>query len=443
MYRKVIFILILAGSVGGFLYFQPFINKKKQFPSIIDRLPTADFLGRCYLLDLANETSSMLFYHKIPFRDFFSQEFLLSQGKSYGLNLQKPVYFFANENGNWGVMIEVSDSSKIYPGILRLNKLLNLKDTLVYQQKSYLYEKENGYLTYDKDWLLVYKGDKYEKQLSQILFAKKGGVKKCWKAFLKEKQFIEEKLVLYSNWKKLKQYGIETALFAHDSDSSSFSLLTYVRNKENFGIKLKDTNSLGWESKFYTNKLLSIHLDIDGFRKKKKDPFYNFLVHSANKISFPMVDFLNAWNGDLSFREGGLYTIKEEYIKTEMDEDFNLVEVKSTKDIRVPGFSLLFSVNEKGDYLMKRLFQKGILRKEQNYYRFLTSPPLSIEKKENYYLFYSGNYPSKISRENSNHGIWLEKGTKVQFSLDSLSSKEIFGSIHIPVDRLIRRNKFF
>lgn len=156
-----------------------------------------------------------------------------------------------------------------------------------------------------------------------------------------------------------------------------------------------------------------------------------------------MVDFLNAWNGDLSFREGGLYTIKEEYIKSEMDENFNLIEVKSTKEVRVPGFSLLFSVNEKGNFLLKRLFQKGILRKEENYYRFLTSPPLSIEKKAGYYLFYSGNYPSKISEENTNHGIWLEQGTKIKFNLDSLSSNEVFGSIHIPVERLVRRNKFF
>ena len=58
---------------------------------------------------------------------------------------------------------------------------------------------------------------------------------------------------------------------------------------------MKETKGLGWTSKFYTNKLLSIHLDINKFRKNKKDPLYQFLVKSANKISFPMVDFLNAW----------------------------------------------------------------------------------------------------------------------------------------------------
>jgi hypothetical protein len=443
MYRKILFVLILAASVGSFLYLKPYFNSKQESPSLIDRLPTADFLGRCYLLDLANETSSMLFYNKIPFRDFFSQEFLLSQGKSYGLNLQKPVYFFANENGSWGVMVEISDSNKVLPGIQRLNKLLDLKDTLIYEQKTHVYKDGNGYLTYDKNWLFVYKGKNYTKELKQILFAQKGGVKPCWKAFLKEKQFSQEKLVIYSNWKKLRQHGVQTALFAHDSDSSSFRLLTYVRNKKKLGIKMKKDKGLGWTSKFYTNKLLSIHLDISKFRKNKKDPLYQFLVSKAAKISFPMVDFLNAWEGDLSFREGGLYTIKEEYIKTEMDEDFNMVEIKTSKEVKVPGFSLLFSVNKNGNFLLRRLFQKGILRKEENYYRFLTSPPLKIEKRNGYYLFYSGNYPSKISEESNNHGIWLERGTKISFSLDSLSSHEAFGSIHIPVERIIRKSKFF
>jgi len=443
MYRKILFVLVLASSVGSFLYLKPYFNAKKAVPSLIDRLPTADFLGRCYPLDLANETSSMLFYNKIPFRDFISQEFLLSQGKSYGLNLQKPVYFFANEKGSWGVMIEVSDSNKILPGIQRLKKILSITDTLIYEQKTYRLKEENGYLTYDKNWMFLYKGKQFTKEIKQILFAQKGGVKPCWKAFLKEKQFIDEKLVIYSNWKKLREKGVETALFAHDSDSSSFRLLTYVRNKKAHGIKMKPAKGLGWTSKLYTNKLLSIHLDISKFRKNKKAPLYKFLVNSGNKISFPMTDFLNAWDGDLSFREGGLYTIQEEYIKSEMDEDFNLIETKSTKEVKVPGFSLLFSVNNQGNYLLKRLFQKGILRKEENHYRFLTSPPLSIEKRNGYYIFYSGNYPSKISEENNNHGIWLERGTKISFSIDSLSRYEAFGSIHIPVERIIRRSKFF
>ena len=442
MYRKIIFVLILASVVGGFLYLKPYLNGKMHQPNFVDRLPEADFLGRCYLLDVARETSGMMFHNKIPFRDLFSEEFILSQGKNYGLNLQNPIYFFANENGNWGVLVEVTDSSKIYSGIQRLDKLLNLSDTVIYEQKTYLFEKESGYLTYDKNWLFLYKGTNYSNELKQILFARKGGIAPCWKDFLKEKQFKNEKLVIYSNWDKLKDQGVDKALFAHNSDSSSFSLLTYIRNKKPLNIKMKN-NGIGWESKEYSDKFLSIHMDVTNLRKTPNDPIYKYLVKMGRKISFPTADFLNAWNGDLSFRQGGSTIVKEEYIKSEMDDEFNLVEVKTTKDVIVPGFSLLFSVNENGNYFLSRLFAKGILRKEEDYFRMLTSPLLSLRKKDGYIYLYSGAKIPKIQENYSNSGICNEKGTKVGFSLDSLSTYEVFGSIHIPVDRIIRRNKFF
>lgn len=442
MFRKILFVLILATSVGAFLYLKPYFNRNANQPSMEDRLPKADFLGRCYLLDVAKETSGMLFYNKVPFRDFFSQEFLLSQGKNYGLNLQKPLYFFANENGNWGVMVEVTDSSKISPGIQRLSKLLNLSDTVIYEQKTYKLSSESGYLTYDKNWLFLYKGTQFTNELKQILFAKKGGIAPCWKEFLKEKQFKAEKLVIYSNWRKLKKNGVETAIFAHDSDSSSFTLMTYVRNKKPLNIKMKKTG-LGWESKISTNKQIGIHLDISKLRKSINDPIYKYLVQIGKKISFPTADFLNAWNGDLSFKQGGATIVNEEYVKSVMDEEFNVVEVKTTKEVLVPGFYLMFSVNNNGPYFINRLFQKGILRKEQNKYRFINSPQLSIMKKEGYYYFYSGAFPSQTEQNSSNSGVWTERGTKLGFSIDSLSKNELFGTIHIPVDRIIRRGKFF
>jgi len=442
MFRKILFILILATSVGGFLYLKKFISGHKSQPTFQDRLPKADFLGRCYLLDLARETSGMLFYNNIPFRDFFTQEFLLSQGKNYGLNFQKPLYFFANENGNWGVMIEVSDSSKISPGIQRLNKLLPLNDTMIYEQKTYKLEDDSGYLTYDKKWLFLYKGTNYTNELKQILFAKRGGIAKCWKYFLNEKQFKDEKLVIYSNWDKLKKHGVETALFAHNSDSSSFSLLAYVRNKHPLNITQKSVG-LDWESSDRTNKQLGIHLDISKLRKDSKDPIYRYLDQVGKKIGFPTIEFLNAWNGDLSFRQGGSSIVKEEFIKSELDDEFNVIETKSSKDVLVPGFSLLFSVNENGPHFINRLFAKGILRKEQNKFRFISSPLLTMLKKEGYYYFYSGGKSPITEESNANHGIWTERGTRVGFSLDSLSLNEAFGTIHIPVDRIIRRGKFF
>lgn len=443
MFKKFSVILILAISLGAFLFLRPYLLSHKDQPRIVDRLPDADFMGRAFVLDVARETSGMLYYHKIPFRDLLSYEFILSQGKLYGLNLQDPVYFFANESGDWGAVVPVSDSSKITEGIERLRKFSEVSDSLYEDQKVYHFEKENGYLTYGHNYMLLYKGNEFDKTFKRVSKAKYKDETKTWKAFLKEKQFKDEKLVLYSNWAKLKENGVETAIFAHDSDSTSFSLLAYVRNKKPLGIKMKESG-LNLPNSNFTNNNLNVHLDISKFRVNPEDPLYKWLIKLGKKISFPTQEFLDAWDGDLSLRQGGFQTVQETYIESELDEDFNVTEVEKTKEVKVPGFTILFSVNKKGPILLKRLFEKGILTKdEKSNYRFLFSPPLKLKKQDNYFIFHSGQYPPKTEVHGENSGTLTKKGTKFKFSLDSLSRHEAFGTIYIPVDRLIRRNRFF
>ena len=285
-------------------------------------------------------------------------------------------------------------------------------------------------------------GDRIFKKLQSHLKCKKGGIKKCWKEFLKEKHFKDEKLVIYSNWKKLKDQGLETALFAHNSDSSSFSLLSYFKNKKPLNIKLKKPG-IELSSSNSVVKQLNIHIDISKLRNANNDPIHKFLVNLGKKISFPTKEFLDAWEGDLCFTQGGIAILHETYIESVMDEEFNVTEVKSVKEEKIPGFSLLLSVNQNSTNLINKLFAKGILTKHQNHFQFLASPPLSFVKKTNSLLFFSGeSYPKQVM-SNKNHGIWSQKGTKIGFAIDSLSSHEIFGTIHIPIDHIIRRNKFF
>jgi hypothetical protein len=259
---------------------------------------------------------------------------------------------------------------------------------------------------------------------------------------MREKQFREEKLVIYSNWNKLKENGVETAIFAHNSDSISFSLLTYIRNKKPLNISIKK-DGLNLRNSDFTSKMLNIHMDISKLRNNPTDPLYMWLVKLGKKISFPTTEFLDAWEGDLSFRQGGFQTVKETYIESVLDDDFNVTEVEMEKEVKVPGFSLMFSVNKKARTLINRLLAKGILTKEDEYYRFLYSPQLKMKSKSNYFIFHSGAYTPKTEESVKNNGTWTKKGTKIEFSLDSLSKNEVFGSIYIPVNRILNRNRFF
>lgn len=440
MIRKTITIVILASALGAFLYLKPFLFQKPTPPRLIDRLPSADFIGKANVLDLARETSGMMYYHKIPFRDFTSYEFLLGQGKMYGLNLQKQVYLFGNESGDWGCLIEVSDSSKINQGIERLQKFISIDDTTINEHQIFRYKQEKMYIHYGRNYLFFYKGSDYKTYFDQVTKAKYLGINKSWKTFLSKKQFKSEYLVIYSNWNRLKNMGIKTAMFAHDSDSLSFNLKSYFRKETPFYIKKKEIGE-GYKNIENATKSIELHLEISELRKHPEDKLYIELSKIGKRFGFPFVDFLKAWNGDLSFMEGGMQTVQETYIETELDEDFNTAEVEKTREILVPGYSIYISSTLDAPVFINKLINKGILRHEENNYRFLFSPLLYATINKTSYQFYSGKKAPKKVESTRNQIIWTKEGTRYVFNIDSLTTYESYGSLQIPVKRIFRKNK--
>jgi hypothetical protein len=438
--KKVLTIIVLALSLAGFLYLRPYLFKKEAPPRVLDRLPEADFLGKANILELARETSGMMFFNKVPYRDFTSYEFILSQSKMYGVNLQKPAYLFGNDKGDWGAILHITDSSKTANGIDRIRNFLSIRDSTISETKIWYIPKQKAFLHYGKNYLLVFYGTDFGKILNQVLDTKIYKQRNVWKKFLSLKEFQKENLIIYSNWKKLNRFGIETALFAHDSDSLSFNLKCYLKKKTPFFIK-KKSSGIAFNSVANSTKSVEIHLDIEKLKVHHEDSMYFSLVQIGRKFGFPINEFINAWNGDLCFSEGGLHKIKEKYITSELDEEFNISDVEKTRVVEVPGYSLLISTNKKGGIFINRLFQKGYLRKDGKQFRVLFSPPLNFIQTPNFISLYSGSLSPKIIFGKQNKVSWTNRETKYSFQLDSLNSHEVFGSLQIPVARLFKRNK--
>ena len=437
MVRKVTFILFLLSLLIAFFYFRPLLTTAKPQPSLMDRMPDGDFIGRFNVLNIAKESNAMLYFNKIPFRDLITPEFLLAQGKSYGLDFQRPSYFFANVNGEWGTLIHVADSSKIYSGIVRLKKKIDLQDTIVGQQKVFSFKKKSAYITYGKNWIFLYKGKKLLKRMYHVMYSEKGDITKVWKKFSTEKQFQFEKLVLYSNYKNLIEKGITTAMFAHDTDSTSLKLKVYCRSNVPLSVTPK-TEGIAFKNYYYTGRLMNIHMNINGLRKTKNDPFYKVMNGLSKRVSFPLNSFLNAWEGDISYHQGGSITVKEKVIESVLDENFNVSQVETLKEKKVPGFALLFSINNNIHDLLYQLFVKGILRKEGEHLRFLFSPAIKMKLTPNVAYFYSSDNVPMTEKSSYNGGVWTHNYTKYGFQLDSMNHKEVFGSVNIPVQRIIR-----
>ena len=440
MARKVLFIVFLLSLLVGFFYYKPLFEKKKPEPSMLDRMPNGEFIGKVNILEVARESSGMMFFNKVSIRDFAAPEFLLAQGKGYGLNLQKPIYFFVNDETEWGALIEVTDSSKIRPGIERIRKDFDLKDSIVGQHKVHVIKSEQLYFAYDRKWLFIYKGNQFPKRLYHVKFAEKDDIKGSWKAFMNEKIFRNEHLIVYSNSKKLRSFGVETALFSHDSDSNSVYLRTYIRNTKPLGISFKEPG-LSFVSDQKMERLINVHLDVKKLKSDKSDPLYQYLAELGRKISFPTDAFFDAWEGDLSFHQGGVVKVNETFVETVLDDNFNLSEVENMRQVEVPGFAFLMSWNEHQKEFLSQLFAKGILRKVDKRYYLLTSPPLKLMTTKDHLFLHSTEHMPKSKISNENVGKWSSEGTEYGFSIDSLNKHEFFGTIQIPIRTHLKKRK--
>ncbi|MEN9700302.1 MAG: hypothetical protein RLZZ301_1500 [Bacteroidota bacterium] len=442
MYRKLLTIIFVAGGLGLVLFVKSFLFEKPTPPRLVDRLPSADFLGKANILELAKETSAMLQYNKLSMRDFTTYEFLLGQGKQYGIDLQENLYLFANENGNWGVLLKLTDSSKVSAAIERLRNYATITDSSIDNNRFFYIQKEQSYLHYGKDYVLIYQGNQFLKTLNQVLSAHYRGIDPAWKRFLKQPHFRDEHLVIYANWPKLKQFDIETAMFAHDSDSLSFKLKSYIKKKTPLYFAQKQNQkALGYHANGASGKMIDIHLDIDEFRQQKQDSVYVQLAKLGRKFGFPFEAFIRAWNGDLAYQEGGTQVIPVRYIETVLDEDFNETEVERLRYDTVPAFSVLLSLNQFGPQFIGKLAKKGLLRQDGDAYRFLFSPPLKFSKVGPTYQYYSGAIAPRLQYSTANHVLWKYQGTNYYFRIDKLTRYEIFGSLQIPVRHLLRKNK--
>ncbi|MBM3452890.1 MAG: hypothetical protein FJX84_07085 [Bacteroidetes bacterium] len=430
MAKKVVVIILLAIALAAFLILRPFLFAKQPEPSILDRLPDDEFIGRVNVLSFARESQKITEKNKVTSKDFLSYEFLLSQSKNYGIDFQKNAYIFGNTANEFGLLVELSDSSKIMTGINRLKIAYQIKDSTIESRKVFIFKNENLYFYYDKNYAFIYSGKKFTAVFNRIANAKAGSQSKKWKEFLSETLFKKEFCVLTTNTNKLNQFGLNRVLLSVHSDSTHFLIKTGVNRKYPHNLLLKE-KGFCFEKNDETSSFLNLHFDISRFRENPDDEFIRALNSYAQKVAFPTKEFMDAWEGDISFIQGGLTSASETYIETELDEEFNPIEVRKVKFISVPKYSIMLSMNDKKYSFFTLLSQKGILTVDGTGYRFLTSPLLHKKEYKNYTVFNSGDQFPKIVESNENSGVQFWNGKKYEFFIKKVEDRFILGEFKI------------
>lgn len=440
MLRKLLFIFFLALGFGVFLFFYPWKGELPENPKLTDRLPVSTIIGQTNLLELSSQVSKLLYYYKIPFRDFVDPDIILSQGKKYGLNVQSPLYFFANDSlthvKNWGGMIEVQDSSKIYPAIDLLRKRTRIIDTVIADKSIYYARNFETYFSYGNDWLLIYHGDSIKKVITTIFNAKLHNTHQRWKNLINQQNNSEQVLNAEIQSETLNDFGIKSSLVSLSNDSTNLVFNTQLLHYDTLAFHI-EKHGAALSRQEFTKQRVQINFDVKRLRKDKNHPYRQLIHKFGDKINFPTDELLNAWDGQLAFRRGGIEYIREKYIESVLDDDFNVTEVERIKRVKISGFAMYLSANKLMPDFLRKIENKGILSKENRKYRLLYSPPLNLKKTDTSLLFYTNKYAPVPETNMQNEIMWTFNYTPVQFFIDSTDTKRIFGRIKIPLKKII------
>lgn len=440
MYRKFTLIFVLAVLFGAFLIIQPYFKKVVEPPKIEDRLPDSDFMATVDFIRLAKEAQGMMYYYKVAYRDFTSPEFILAQAKNYGIKIQEPTYFFANKEGEFGVLAKLTDSTKLRQGLEKVNHFFPLKEIWIANQKIYKIQEDNIYLFYGNDYICLYKGTSPRKHIIRVTKARPNQVSPTWIELLNQQQYLNRSVVLYSHLEDFKEVNINQALAYPLIDSSHIQFFTYLQSKDTlpFSLKTGGKNFLPGE---FTKLDVNLHVDATYLQNHPELPLYKYLMKQSARISFPFNAFISNWEGDLSFQQGGWVNVEEKFIESELDDDFNVTEVVKTKRVKVSGFSLNYTMNKNANWFIESLKTKGFLTQQENKYYLLFSPPLnfSANKKDNSQMFYATKTPPKMVESNGSYVMWTHKGTQYTATIDSLKTFELYGNLKFSMEKIFAK----
>ena len=430
MYKKISIIIILAILLGLLLYIKPFKEKETESFKIEYILPEADLVGRIRVLDLLKETTDLLIFNNVKVRQFLTYEFILSIAKMYGIDLQSPVYIFANDRGDYGLVIPLLNSDKLNNAIERVQIDFEVSDSLINNQKVYRLDDENIFFYKRKKYAVIYKGD-YFSEIYKTLSRKSTKTKESWKMLFSNPYFKNEHLVMFTKSKILNDLGVNHIYLAQDSDSTEFYLKSRIVMNDSIPF-LMNQNGKTINFSDYSKRMVDLHLNFQQLNTHTKKMVASKFNNLSKKISFPMEDFVELWAGDLCFEEGGFYKITEKYIETELDENFETQEVEKVRERLIPRYKLMVSTIKSANAFINSLISKGIITREDEQYRFLFSPLFDMKIYNNAFIFYTSEKIPRIVPSKQNKLRWEYKSIELNFDIDTTINNTIFGGVRIP-----------
>jgi hypothetical protein len=437
--RQGVWFLLIAAALGAVLLFKSKLLRDEVSVSLKERIPVSDVLIRIKIMEFSKVLSPILYKYKLPVREFASPDFLLSQGKLFGINIQQEAYMFANmDMSEWGIMVSLNDSSKAINFVERFRKNTQILDSSTRDVRIMHFTEQEIALCYEKNYAFVYYGKELAKRLRHIRRVQKNQKDNAWKRFFHRSKDLSDPMIAYSEGAFLQSKGIQYALLRSENDSTRVKISVFIKTLNPHGIVFLK-NSKGLPLNPTDSKAVELHLDSSYKHQDFTQKLTPELHKYGKKIGFPTNLFLSAWDGNLSFREGGSVSSTEKIITTEFDENFNPTEIVQFRKIMVPGYSILLGVTPGIKGFMNALYAKGIVRNEEQKIRFLYAPLLTMKTEKQRYRFSSSSYFPKLIPCKENYVRWTINRELCLFQLSGFGTDYFSLIFDMPSNLLVKK----
>lgn len=439
--RQGVWFLLIAAGLAAILLFKSKLLHNEESISLRERLPVSDILMRINVLELSKKMSPILYKYKLPVREFASPDFLLSQGKQFGVNIQSEAFMFANRNmTEWGILVALNDSSKVMNFVDKFRKSTQIVDSSSGDIRILLFKEQQIVLCYQNNYALIYSGDLLTKRLSKIKDGRNKVIESAWARFFQRSVKKKDPVIAYSEGLYLQPWGIAYILMSSENDSTNVRLTGHVETLKPHGFRFI-TNAFGLPLLSSDSKAVELHLDSSFKQQELTKKLTSELHRLGMKIGFPTSLFMSSWNGNLSFREGGIVNSTQRVVVTEFDENFNPRETIQYQKISVPGYAIMLGINPTAKTFLNALYTKGILSNEGHKLRFLYAPLLTMKTEKERYRFSSSSHFPKLVPTYDNFVRWTINNETCFFSLKDYGSDYFTITMDLPSKMLVKEWK--
>ncbi|SFT64739.1 hypothetical protein SAMN05216474_1534 [Lishizhenia tianjinensis] len=358
-------------------------SKKNELP-FSSKIEEGDVCALIHASELQEEILGSQLLNSLP----SLRPFLLNIDLSQLLDFKNDSVFVVSDFKRVAAYVEINSSSRVQEQMNMWFKNVVSQQDSIANFAIYNWERENLSIAFNDSCIIF--THKYDINEKVRHFQKQTLRADAWNRILRSKK-AEQNILVYLR----DTLNPELSIFVYDTLINDELALHFTANSsKELPFLLKNLEQ------GYKKGDIGVNFHYEAKQANRVD---HYLYKAMEKVGLHAEKMQNITTGDYRFLKGGETEIKKEIITTEMDENFNTVEVKQVITEKVKGFILELSGNEKA--IQTYLEETGVLSKQAQSYQLMYESNLHLNSQEG--LFCISSTKERADYSNTPPFMWF------------------------------------